>query len=204
MFRRAEGGFVTITENGSTPLADYAVPEWAAGTTYEADDIVHTESTNAGEEIRYWRAVVDRASVAEDSTGEDSDSAGVLNNEYWGEVEIGTLYALTEWGLRRTVTEDSFQLLIEEDPRTTYGNGPTELTLNFADNWEGQPTQRALEKRNNRVYIELYPKGKGTGLEVIKGYFRTGESSKSGRAGERVSNVVTLSSDGNVTSEAQK
>ena len=207
MIRTGAGGFVTITKNATDQLdSPYDVPAWASATKYEADQIVHTASQD-GTETKFWRAETDHTSKA---TGEHTDGAtnadaGTLVATLWDEIEVGTLYSLTGWTLERTTTETSERILIEMAARAAFGAGPANVTLNFADNYVGQPLQRILSVPNSRVYVSIYPTAKGTGLEVIRGYMRVGTSTfESGTGEERLAHSVTLASSGNFVSSKQE
>ena len=205
MITNGAGGYVTITAGETDPLADpYAVRAWAAGTDYKRDDQVSTSSTD-GTDLKFWVAKDDHAAEAGDNTpGGANDEASTLDDAHWEEIDAGELIELIDWTITRPIAEtQGTSLLRETSPRTTNTPGIVTLALNFADNFEGGNTQRALAVPNKRVYVSLFPKGKGEGLEVMKGYMRVGESTKTGQQSTDVASAVTLTADGDFPSPAQ-
>ena len=204
MYRSGAGGFVAITKNADDQLdAPYDVKEWAASKEYARDDLVITNA-NTGDAYQLWRSLQDRTADATDQTASTNAEPAELNAAYWEKHEAGTLLGLSSWTLTRGVTETNRRLLIENSPRTTYSASAPTLELNLLDNYQGSPTQRILAVPNSIVYVRLYPTGKGTGLEIIQGYMRVGESTHDGGDGETdVSRTVTLAADGDFTSSTQ-
>ena len=205
MYRSGAGGFVAITKNADDQLdAPYDVEAWAASKEYARDDLVITNAVS-GDEYQLWRALQDHTSdAAEKTSGAPNTTPDQLSATYWEKHETGTLLGLSSWTLTRGVTETNRRLLIESSPRTTYSTTAPTLELNLLDNYQGSRTQRILAVPNSNVYVKLYPTGKGTGLEVIQGNMRVGESTHDGGDGETdVSRTVTLAADGDFTSSTQ-
>ena len=204
MITKGEGGIVAFTTGTTTPLdADYRPPAWASTAKYKQDDQVSTASTN-GDEVKYWVAKDDHAAVADDATGQSATEAAELDAEHWEEIDTGELVELVDWTETRPVTQnEGARLMREKARRSSNSPGAITLALNFLDNWEGGKTQRILRETNERVYVTLYPKGKGTGLEKRQGYFRVAEGTSTGEPDSYNANSVTLTSDGDWTSEAQ-
>ena len=208
MIQSGNGGYLTITQDGSVAVDQFEAPEWAAA-AYKVDDIVRTEdSTDGTKEVKYWRSKATRTSVAGDGIAPKgkaatANTAALLDPTYWEVLPVGQPYTLLNWALDAPTTTSERELLAEASPRVEYTTGAITLQCQFADNWEGDKTQQALENRNSLVYVEFYPKGKGTGLEVYKGNARVGAYSKAGRPGEDITFDVSLAFDGDPTIEAQ-
>ena len=205
MVKRGNGGKIAFSKNGSSPVESYTAPEWTEGTAYERDDVVRTEDTGDGTtSMKYWAATVDRTAKSDDvTTAAAADKAAELDTTYWKELEVGELNTLTSWEITNPVEQSQSEYLNENAPRVEYTDGATTIQLELDDNWEGDITSRVLEQRNMNVFFELFPKGKGTGLQVYKGNARVGQSSKSGRPGQQISLSATLAVDGDLTVEAQ-
>ena len=201
MIQSGNGGMLTITKDGAVPIDAYKVPEWAESTDYEVDDIVRTEDTTDGtKQMKYWRSRKNRESESGDKTGEDANTAGVLNNAYWDPIAVGQPYTVLNWALNAPTTQSERELLAEINPRVEYTTGAMTLQVQFADNWEGDKTQQALENRNSEVYVEFFPKGnEKAGRQVYKGNARVGPFNKAGRPGEDITFDVTLAFDGDPT-----
>lgn len=206
MITSGSGGYVTVTAGKDDALAaPYALTAWAAATEYKQDDQVSTTSTDGSSETKYWVAKDDHTADAGDETGETATKAGTLAATHWEEIDAGELVELVEWSETRTVESGgrNTTLLRENAPRTTQVPGPVNLSLTYADNYESSPLQRALGVVNQRVYVRLYPKGEGSGLEIRHGYMRVGEFTSSGNQTDELQNQANLSSDGEWTVEAQ-
>ena len=205
MITKGEGGIVTITAGSDTPLAtDYRPAAWASNGKYKRDDQVSTASTDGTSETKYWLALDDHAAASGDTTGGSATKAPTLDADHWVEIDTGELAELENWTETRPVTTDEgARLMREEAARSSNKAGAITLALNFLDNFEGSKTQRVLRKTNERLYVQLYPKGKGAGLEKRHGYMRVGEGGSAGEPDSYLSNSVTLTGDGDWTSEAQ-
>ena len=199
------GGYVTITKGATDALeAPYALDAWAEDTAYKRDDQVLTVSSDGHTQTKYWVAKDDHRSKTGDETGEATTTAGVLTSTHWEEIDAGELVELIGWSETRPVESTRGTLLLrEKSPRTTNRAGAVTLELEFADNWESSQTQRALGVVDQRLYVRLYPKGQGSGLEQRHGYMKVGEFSGDGNQEDDLANSVTLTSDGDWTIEAQ-
>ena len=205
MIQSGAGGYLTVTAGKGTALASpYALRAWAENTEYGRDDQVSTASTDGTTEVKYWTARDDHTSAASDKTGEGATKAGVLDSDHWEEIDAGELVELVDWAETRPVEQTGGTLLLRENtPRTTQTPGAVTLALNFLDNFEGSNTQRILGVVDKRVYVQLFPKGKGAGLEIRHGYMKTGEFGSTGNQTDDLRNSTTLVSDGDWTVEAQ-
>lgn len=207
MITTGEGGLVTLTAGSTTALAsDYAPPAWtsASNKAYKQDDQVATSSTDGSTQTKYWVAKDDHTASSGDATGQTATVAATLTADHWEEIGMGELVELVDWTETRPVTTNTgARLMRESTPRSTNKPGAVTLQLNFFDNFEGSKTQRVLRETNDRIYVTLYPKGKGVGLEKRHGYMRVGEGSSAGDPDAELQNSVTLTSDGDWDSEPQ-
>ena len=203
--RSGAGGAITITAGADEELAaPYKLAAWGSGKDYVRDDQVTTASTDGSSETKFWVALDDHTAASGDSTGETNTKAGVLDAAHWRELEFGQLWTVTSWTLTRpTETTDGATLLGETSPRTSQTPGAPTLAVELLDNFEGSPLQRVLQAVNSRVYVRLFPHGKGAGREVVSGYCRVGEFSATGNQTDDVSQSVTLTADGDFLSAAQ-
>ena len=201
------GGLVTIRKNATDPLPDpYEVPEWSeSDVAYKVDQVVFTQATTAGKDLTYWVATQDHDSVAGDvAAAATGDDAVQLKTAKWDKLPLGTIPELISWALNRSTTQRTFKLLREKTPRARYGVGVQTLTLVAAYNFVGNVLQQVLREPNETVYVQVMPQGPGTGLEVIEGYFRTGESDDGSGDGETEMQFnVELASAGTVTRRKQ-
>ena len=207
MITTGEGGLVTLTAGSTTALAsDYTPPAWtsASNKAYKQDDQVATSSTDGSTQTKYWVAKDDHTAESTDASGQTATVAATLTSDHWEEIGMGELVELVDWTETRPVTTNTgARLMRESTPRSTNKPGAVTLQLNFFDNFEGSKTQRVLRETNDRIYVTLYPKGKGAGLEKRHGYMRVGEGSSAGDPDTELQNSVTLTSDGDWESEQQ-
>ena len=203
-YTTAQGCIVTFGKNADDQLdSPYDIKEWAAATEYHEDDAVITNA-NTGDAVQQWRATMDHTSDSTEQTASTDAVPAQLSATLWEKDELGSEYGVTDWTITRGINETSRRLLREATPRVNYGTAPVTLDITVLDNFQGSRVQRVLSVPNTRVYVKLYPKGKGKDLEVIQGYMRVGESSQTSGDGDTdVSRTVTLASDGDFVSSAQ-
>ena len=158
--RSGKGGEV-IWENENTEAGDYGA--WATGTAYGIDDEV---TTGSGVSTRYFRALQDHTSAADNQPPMGAAALAGVPATIWKEIARGQISALSTWSLSEQSETSTFQVLDEDNARvlssTVTGTG--QLVIGYEP---GDVAQAAMLVGATGV-MEIRERGTGTGMPKLR------------------------------------